>query len=800
MGPDRTPVTRTVWNRIFGEPRRERRVRALGPAVLLGLSLLAIPLATSCGREQIVFLQVTDLLPVLDLQVGTETILPPVGPEVPELGIGWGGSFSSEGQQRATTRVRALRADLHIVAALPGDLELTLDIRALNRPEDGPQTMEILLEGSSLNTFELDSSYETISQILPAELLRPGRNLVTLDFATVGPVASDDEAARGAARVRKLEVLSTSGRPAWPERPGHAVASADTERGAERDPSGDQVATGPDLRMPTDSILDLALMVPDGARVSAELARSLADLPRKAVNRARDVFASIEIIDSNGTGTVIYEHEFGESSSDGPADRNSFDLPLEDWAGEEVLLRLRVWGGANGHVLWQHLRITCSCEDPPPTYAACDLPQVASSGRLGKPDVFIILLDAARADAFSAFGASRPTPFVDSLAAEGTKFTRAYSPSSWTGPTTASLLTGRYPGAHGVEDWNLTLPGSITTLTEMLADAGYYTFLASHHDVYRDNLPLVRGFEEIELIEHHLRSTLPGPDRLFVQDRPTFALIHLLPPHSPYEPPAPYRGLYADEQASIPDESDPALNDYYRQRLEASGEVVRHIRARYDENVAFADALVGRILEMLKNRDRYNDAIVILLADHGESFFEHGAFLHRKTLFEEVLRIPLVIKWPAGTDGYQPVVEQPASLVDVGPTLVDGLGIGAPGVEFQGISLLPATFDGATTDRAVFASTRPLGRNPRSSLALYRGQKKLILDAGSAPRLYDLSRDPQELEDEARNEPVTAQLLLQQLLAQQRCSRRLLTQAGQAPQIELDAERLRELRALGYIQ
>ena len=133
-------------------------------------------------------------------------------------------------------------------------------------------------------------------------------------------------------------------------------------------------------------------------------------------------------------------------------------------------------------------------------------------------------------------------------------------------------------------------------------------------------------------------------------------------------------------------------------------------------------------------------------------------------------------------------------------TLVDGLAIDDPRTSFQGVSLLPATFDGVTPDRGVYATTRPLSPSGRRGLALHRGQKKIILEEVGAPHLYDLSLDPLEQEDRARDEPVRIQLLLQELLAQQRCNQVLLTGVGQAPQIELDAERLKELKALGYIQ
>jgi len=764
-------------------------------SVSLGLVLASSLLVVSCGREQTVFLQVAEMFQVLDLQVGTQRILPSSGPVAHELGEGWVGRSSSRTDPRIAVRVRSKRAELFIVAAVPGALEMTLEARALSQPEDGPQTMTLVLSGEPLTTFELGEEYEAYSVRLPEELLRAGKNRVTLEFAALGPVESGDATVMGAARVRNLVVQNSLGRPAWTPRSGEVPDSPDAEPSAESVPVAVDPLVGPDLVMPTDSILDLAIEVPEGGRVVADLVRTLADEAA-----GEDLSASLELVDTEGEKEILYEHAFGEKSWFGSPDQASLDLSLAGRVGEVVLLRFRVWGAANGNVAWQGLRITCECETPPPAYMSCDLPQVPSSGRLGRPDIFVILLDAARADAFSTYGAARPTPFVDSLAADGTKFTSAYAPSSWTAPTTASLLSGRYPDAHGVQDWEFYLPDSITTLTETLADAGYYTFLGSHHNVYRGNGPLRRGFEGIELIYHRERDRLPNVESLFAPGRPTFAFIHLLPPHTPYEPPPPFRGAYADESGPVIDVSDASLNSYYRSGNEPAEEAVRYARDRYDENVAYADSLVGRILAALRERGRYDDALVILLADHGEAFFEHHDFLHRQTLYEEVLRIPLVMKWPAGTEGFVPVVDAPVSLVDLGPTLVDGLGIDDPRTSFQGISLLPTVFDGVVADRSIYAATRPTSRSVKPMLALYRGRKKIILDETGAAHLYDLSLDPAEQIDEAKFEPVGTQLLMQELLAQQRCNQVLLAGAGQAPRIELDAERLRELRALGYIQ
>ena len=359
------------------------------------------------------------------------------------------------------------------------------------------------------------------------------------------------------------------------------------------------------------------------------------------------------------------------------------------------------------------------------------------------------------------------------------------------------------PDAHGVESWTAPLEETIPTLPELFAEAGYSTVLWSHHVVWRGNRSLRRGFERIVEVRHMDRERVPTAEELFVPDRPTFALVHLVLPHAPYEPPAPYRGLYTQENRDVSSIALRGLSAPGAPDASAS-EMSRIARDRYDETVAWTDAKVGELLDMVRAAGRFDDALIVLVADHGEGFYEHGAFLHTRLLYDEMLRVPMIFKWPRSLLDHAATLPGPASLIDLAPTLVDGVGIGA-GAQFQGHSLLPQVFDYRTPDRrALYARTvgNHDGRVPaRPKTALELGGYKLLFDpARDGPELYDLNADPGERHNLANQRPILTRWLLQHLLAQQNRNAALHGGAGGEPAPALDPQMMRDLRALGYVQ
>ena len=348
-------------------------------------------------------------------------------------------------------------------------------------------------------------------------------------------------------------------------------------------------------------------------------------------------------------------------------------------------------------------------------------------------------------------------------------------------------------------------------MAELLSEFGYSTSVWSQHTVYRGNSTFRRGFDHVTSVPIETpeeRAVTPSAEELYVDARPAFALIHLVPPHGPYVPPEPFFGSRTDWYNGNFRANARVLSQFPRRRSpeDLSADDRRYVRARYDENVAFADHLVGQIVDTIRSAGRYEQSLIVVLSDHGEAFLEHDFFLHGDLLYEEFVRVPLVIKWPAGSGGYVPREDMPVSLIDIVPTLVDGLGLADEPFEFQGRSLLPLVFNDDRRPQTSYAYTRGVASAaalPRRVRAYWQGRYKLIAyETTGRFELFDLLADPGETVDLAGAEPLRARYLLQQLRFNQRANAAylLLTAGGQVDIEELDEETARRLRALGYLR
>ncbi|HAK54749.1 MAG TPA: hypothetical protein DCP38_04600 [Acidobacteria bacterium] len=301
---------------------------------------------------------------------------------------------------------------------------------------------------------------------------------------------------------------------------------------------------------------------------------------------------------------------------------------------------------------------------------------------------------------------------------------------------------------------------------------------------------------------------VPDAADLFVADRPTFAMVHLLPPHTPYTPPEPFRGSLTAEYEvsgsageSAEEIVDPAdeMHSTWPDGT-PTPEDLAYVRARYDENVRYADHLVGRIVESIRRAGQYDETLIVFLSDHGEAFYEHGLFLHGDYVYEENIHAPFVVKWPASVHAFSRVLADPVSLLDLVPTLVDGLDLPADGAVFHGRSLLPAVFDAASTPRDLYLSRRPL-REENQIYALRSGRYKLVYNGREqTTELYDMADDPEERVDLADRLPFRTRLLLQRLLIQRQRNLAVLADAGGPQRNPLDADTQRALEALGYVR
>jgi arylsulfatase len=399
--------------------------------------------------------------------------------------------------------------------------------------------------------------------------------------------------------------------------------------------------------------------------------------------------------------------------------------------------------------------------------------------------VVLVVFDSLAAGHVSHLGYDRlTTPNLDALARDGVSFEQAITPASYTVASIPSLLTGRLPDRHGLTWYDKRLPTTETTVTELFRQAGYSTFagvsILNGGAVYGN----MQGFDEYvetylgaagpggETIEHkgrlmHLARAdefLPlvreRLDRLRDDER-LFLYLHVLEPHVPYDPPLAYKQHFEDERFPGPyQEGDRKRLQGRLGRGELDQEVIEGVAHLYDSNVFWADENLGKLLDELRERGLYEDALVLVTADHGEAFWQHGLQSHGKQLYEEEVRVPMVVKLPAGRKRGGIRLPHLVSTLDILPSLCDWLELPLPPADLDGRSFAPIVNDprAAAAREAVFLRSREDTRQFGLRLPHAKAILHLPADPSAEPslELYDLRTDPAELEDLAPTRPEQA--------------------------------------------
>lgn len=404
------------------------------------------------------------------------------------------------------------------------------------------------------------------------------------------------------------------------------------------------------------------------------------------------------------------------------------------------------------------------------------------------PNVLLVILDTVRAQSVSHCGHTRETtPRLDAYARTGATFRRAIAPSSWTLPTHATLFTGRHFGEVGV-GFEKPLDERHQTLAEALASRGYATagFAANPWYCTRGS-GLERGFAHYEDFEvgvrrflwsprlwrnaayriegrgnattnRALRSRAPGlTDAALrwidgVEGRPFFAFLNYYDAHDPYEPRPPFRGRFADPDALLRPLEAKDPGPYPPATLQLA-------RDRYEEAIAGLDADIGTLLDDLRARGVLERTLVIVAADHGEEFAEHGVLEHAWTLYTPSLHVPLVVSFP-GRIPPGVVVDEPVALADLGATILDVTGARGAAPDFPGVSLAPWWTPGAAPVPAPVLSQ--IGASHSKTAwwpAGLAGLRSVVLDGyhyirsdGDRPEeLYHWTSDPWEERDLAKS-------------------------------------------------
>lgn len=413
--------------------------------------------------------------------------------------------------------------------------------------------------------------------------------------------------------------------------------------------------------------------------------------------------------------------------------------------------------------------------------------------------VVLVVIDTLRADHMSLYGYERSTtPRLDELSVGGSVFERAYSASSWTLPGTASILTGLYPSAHGAgTSEHRRLRDGAITLPQYLSGAGYSTGAVVNVSFLSPMFGLAAGFDsydlaaatanELRLADESVDDALKWLDGRDAS-RPFFLFLHLFDVHHQYFAPEPARGAFTKEFA---DRYGDTLDTLESREAAEQAKDVEFLKAAYDEEILSVDSQIGRLFETLQERGLRESTWVALTADHGEAFRgEHYHQGHGRSLYDEVMRVPLILWGPGVPAGAR--YDTPVSTVDIVPTLLDMAALEVP--ELSGGSLVPLLAGGAPPTRPIYARSNYYGIELE---AIVEWPYKLVINrTARSPAIYDLSTDPGELM--ALNDPDDARLTrtARRLRRQMREIRR--DREGAA--VELSPELQRQLRALGYIQ
>jgi len=415
------------------------------------------------------------------------------------------------------------------------------------------------------------------------------------------------------------------------------------------------------------------------------------------------------------------------------------------------------------------------------------------------PNLLLISVDTLRPDHLPSYGYARDTsPAIERLASEGVLWENAYAPAPATVASHASLFTGRFPYQHGALNYGTPLAPAERTLAELLRDAGYRTFAVATSIRFHESSGFSQGFEHYESLHEQPKQARGGEatDRVLElagagDGRPFFGFLHYFGPHTPYWPPEPWRSRWHEGPAQeLPGGVGPYVHARREPGQPVPAKTLAYLQALYDAEISHLDADLSRLLDGLESDGLAENTLVVLVSDHGEEFKEHDGLAHARTLYEEVLRIPLLMRWPRGLPR-DVRVARPAQLVDVVPTVLALLGQPAP-AGLPGRDLAAdwgAASDGTQPD--VVLGQRGV-RQWSVSATLEEGRFKALFEEGSAPQLYQLDVDPGERRDLAPSRADT----LERLVAS--APERLVAGREAAPVVPVSEEVRRRLAEIGY--
>jgi arylsulfatase A-like enzyme len=454
-----------------------------------------------------------------------------------------------------------------------------------------------------------------------------------------------------------------------------------------------------------------------------------------------------------------------------------------------------------------------------------DSPERGGTQQSKQPNILLIGIDTLRADHVGCLGYGRDTtPTLDRLAQEGVLCMRTMSTSGWTLPSVMSVITSLYPNVHQTYTYKHRLPGEVMTLAEVLKGNGYTTvgfvsnptidgrygfsdgfdfyddftisldvgldIFAKHNDTLNDQQLVCTGELVTQMAVQWLQQN---------QSEQFFMFVFYIDPHYDYIPPAPFDTMFDPGYEGHIDGRGIKREPRHSQR--PSDRDLRHLLALYDGEIRYTDGCIAELLEVFAKSGVLKNTIVVLFGDHGDEFYEHGKTAHDRTLYDEIIHIPLIF-WGSGRFSPGKRISALTSQVDIMPTILDYLGVPYEG-SMQGTSLRPLIEGTAATTRDTVWAELNTWIHVQ---AVVSNDHKLIRNVSNDTwELYYLHQDPDE-QTNLYAKPATIGIQLTLMAEWERWTRDNSTLAGNITheedieKVQLNEQQLQQLRALGYAQ
>lgn len=433
-----------------------------------------------------------------------------------------------------------------------------------------------------------------------------------------------------------------------------------------------------------------------------------------------------------------------------------------------------------------------------------------------KLNIILISLDTLRADHLSCYGYERDTsPYLDRLVEDSVFFEDVFSHSSWTLPSHLSMLFSLNGASHQVYYNTQKIDNSLPSIASYLRENGYITYGFTGGGYVSSIYGFSKGFDWYDEPVGGRNALLADDEaeRLYEytsdwieknQDKQFFLFLHTFQIHGPYKCPEPWIETYLDKNAKWKGIGLRLLLEEKGQDFPFTPDERENIKALYDGEIKYTDeTLIKPLVEFLKNKGLYDNTLLIITSDHGEEFYEHGGWLHSRTLYNELIRIPLIIKFPSSK--YKGTKVKPkARSIDIMPTVLDLCSINYPKDSLEGESLVKLITGDETEDRSFISDLafKDIYDPCPALIATNEGDIKVIIEKSKTGikniETYDIENDPEEQSKSVFQKAVKVRTDILAFIDKY-YKEKFLVQRKKS-QVQLDEKMKEKLRALGYLR